>query len=558
MKSLYTELNNYLPSDLVLEVFSFIPEELIPYYHPDGYKSKAFNTGGWKSMSDPATVAAKYGLINLLEWERELPLKQKDDHKIWDEIYMIAAKYGHLNILEWGETHPTFYTTKSNDVCSAAASGGHLSVVKWAYERGYGHSKIFQEAAVNGHYDIFEYMIEEGLKMITEFDEDDISRSLYGLGYFSIGKYEDREDILSSIITEDRIDVLKWFGSTGLLETFSDDFRSSSLYDAAISSCNLPILKWLVEDGTFPFETNELDLEGLDEKKVLEMIKWIYSEQGREIPNLHIFAARADFATILQWMVSDQGFTHIDIRYLYFPSIWDSNNGNVLKWILEEIDTPDLFVDEQSNGPLSFNWELILCSALETGNVKVMEWVIDSTDESLDTYRGYIQGTFQTLVKRGCIDSVKTFMRLTDMNPFKNTSWAVVDALKHGHLQLAKWLEEQRDCTSDNSFYHYYKGIFIRKMDIESLKWVRSIDDYGKIPHEVIETGASQGLLPIVIWLLRNGRTISRQVFLSAIRGDSLNVLIWLEGAYPKAFNRYRGDMLKILKDDKVGKYLRR
>ena len=96
-------------------------------------------------MPDPATTAAKYGLVDLLEWERELPLKDKDDHKTWDEIYMIAAKYGHLNILKYGETHRTFYTTKSNNVCSIAASGGHLHVVKWAYERGYGHSKIFQE-----------------------------------------------------------------------------------------------------------------------------------------------------------------------------------------------------------------------------------------------------------------------------------------------------------------------------------------------------------------------------------------------------------------------------
>ncbi len=70
MVSLYKELNKYLPVDLILEVFSFIPTELLHYYHPKGHISKRFTTrGGWDDISDPATTAAEYGLIDLLKWE---------------------------------------------------------------------------------------------------------------------------------------------------------------------------------------------------------------------------------------------------------------------------------------------------------------------------------------------------------------------------------------------------------------------------------------------------------------------------------------------------------
>ena len=468
-----------------------------------------------------------------------------------------------MNILEWGETHPTFYLSKEEGICSVAASGGHLSMIKWINERHFDHKDIFREAAANGHRHILEYMLNEGTDAFIKKENGEIEQwGIQDKGYHYYLQDEGKDDIPSVIIKKDRFDILKWMEEIDILAFWGEIGGFSELYDAAISTANLPILKWLTENG-FDFETYRINLKGLDEQKVLLMIKWLYST-GRRIPDLHLKVVEAGFLSIIEYMVSKLGLYHIITREFYKAAILSSESIKMLEWMLREIDTPGLFIDERYLGDdFPFDWQHITCIALNNTNIEVIEWILENSDESLITYEGYFLHNAQTiekLIKRGSIDLMVTFMRLSGLQ-FKSNIRLVGLALDYGHLRIAKWLEEQGGggAIDENIIHFYYDSILKGKEDIESLKWVKSLSSF-PLPSTVIRTAAIRGLLPIFIWaVVKEGEKIGIDIFTRILNGDSLNILIWIEGAYPEIANKYR-DTLKNMheKDDKIGKYLKR
>ncbi len=543
--SLFKELNKYLSSaDLILKIFSFILSELLPYYHPKGYTTKRFSTGGWGSIPDPCTLSAKYGLIDLLEWERSIPLKEKNDHKTWDEIFKVAAKYGNLNILEYGETHHTFYITETEEICSIAASNGSLSIVKRLFKLDfYDNERIFSNAASNGQYDIVEYLISEGLKMFKEEEDDDEEKyneeddDDYQKGFSGLG-ISDLFPTVYAIIENRRIDVLRWLKETDLLSMFRGGREEVKyLHRETFENDDLSMLKWAIKESGYEDVIIESYTTRDNEQTFLSLAKWSYEKTGViSPPQMDVIAIENGFISVVQWMISIGELSEEDLLELCGEVDISSRNIHALDWVMKKRQTPFLIVSRS-----------IMDDIESVSDIEGVEWIIKNSMEDIRDVRDI----FKNLIAKGeSVHTMKRFMKLTKLSfdhYEDNYMEYIGEALAHGHLDLAKWLEEERHVNDIKvgriSIDKYYYGRISKgKMTLDTLKWVKSTFPNKGVPRFVLTRASMIGNIPIIIWGLKKGGHLGVPyfVFKNAYDEGRVNVLIWIKGAYPKNYNKYK------------------
>ena len=100
-------------------------------------------------------------------------------------------------------------------------------------------------------------------------------------------------------------------------------------------------------------------------------------------------------------------------------------------------------------------------------------------------------------------------------------------------------------------------------MTLEAIKWIKSICSRNNVHIATIQRAARQGFLPIVIWGIRERGSTKETIFdvlISAVKGNKLNVLMWIEGAYPEIFNEYKKAVVYsfFANSDEAYTYLRR
>lgn len=81
-----------------------------------------------------------------------------------------CAENGYLNLLMWAVDDESFVFDEDDDgLCSAAARGGHLNILKWLRKNRYDWSFwVSWEAAVKGHLEILKWLIENGCDFIKK------------------------------------------------------------------------------------------------------------------------------------------------------------------------------------------------------------------------------------------------------------------------------------------------------------------------------------------------------------------------------------------------------
>jgi len=80
----------------------------------------------------------------------------------YDTLYS-ATYYGHLEKIKWLVETYNFWVSRYNgeELCSVAASNGHLGVLKWYHEKDYyWNSDVLSNAALNGHLEVLKWALE--------------------------------------------------------------------------------------------------------------------------------------------------------------------------------------------------------------------------------------------------------------------------------------------------------------------------------------------------------------------------------------------------------------
>ena len=82
-----------------------------------------FNKGKRMSYNQVCSYAAIGGHLDILKWARENGCLWNANTCTW------ATKYGHFNILKWARTNGCPW---NKDTCGFAAKYGHFAMLKWA------------------------------------------------------------------------------------------------------------------------------------------------------------------------------------------------------------------------------------------------------------------------------------------------------------------------------------------------------------------------------------------------------------------------------------------
>jgi hypothetical protein len=108
----------------------------------------------WKCDNWICTNAAKGGHLEVLKWAWE-------NGCAWNrDTCAYAAKGGYLEVLKWLREKGCDW---DSDTCIYAASNGYLEVLKWARENGCEwHSHVCAFAALNGHLEVLKWARENG------------------------------------------------------------------------------------------------------------------------------------------------------------------------------------------------------------------------------------------------------------------------------------------------------------------------------------------------------------------------------------------------------------
>jgi hypothetical protein len=197
--------------ELFPEIFSL--DYWISYNSP-AVKTKYFcilehlSTGTLSLDANMCSLAASEGHLEMLKWAK------KNGYN-WDEITCsLASKGGHLEILKWARENNCPW---DEVVCVEAANGGHFSILKWARENGCPWNEdVCSEAACNGHIEILKWARENGCPWNKEVSY----LAAYG-GHLEILKWA-RENkcpwgkgtcILAA--SKGHLEILKWASKNG-------------------------------------------------------------------------------------------------------------------------------------------------------------------------------------------------------------------------------------------------------------------------------------------------------------------------------------------------------
>jgi hypothetical protein len=104
--------------------------------------------------------AASSGNIEVLEWTHDMWYTTEDHEDYSNDVCSLAASGGHLNALQWARKHKYIWDVET---CTAAAKGGHIEVLKWARENKCDWNKSTSEAAMlGGHLELLKWAIDNG------------------------------------------------------------------------------------------------------------------------------------------------------------------------------------------------------------------------------------------------------------------------------------------------------------------------------------------------------------------------------------------------------------
>lgn len=189
-----------------------------------------------------------------------------------------AAAAGNLPVLQY--VHIFTNLVMQRNLTEAAATHGHLAVLKWLRERECPwDEKVAAEAAVRGHIHILEYALDNNVPM---GDSTPVSTTPMGT-------------LVQKAAKHGRMECVRW------LHFHKKCALTPAVYNAAAYSANLELLKWL--DAKDPgLGTKDASISAADAGSV-ECMRYLQRRHGWEPIDCAIGAVENNHLHVLEWMV---------------------------------------------------------------------------------------------------------------------------------------------------------------------------------------------------------------------------------------------------------------
>ncbi|KUF89862.1 hypothetical protein AM587_10005822 [Phytophthora nicotianae] len=302
-----------------------------------------------------------------------------------------AVKQGDRPLVQWlidvvYEAEPLLLPPSMDD----AAAGGHMELLQWIYEQGYGgcSGNALEAAAKNGRLDMVQWLVEN---RVTKGAREGV-RAACGEGH---------------------LNVVQW-----LLERVDVQYPHFAM-NCAIRQGHLDIVKYLCKVGI----VNEPSLMVIDAASNghVHMIKWFLENYGTE--DL--------FPTVDPSRVGPSSQTVMDRA---------ANNGHLHILELLHSVAVEMQKEGKNGAPTCTNWALE--SAAIMGHLEVVKWL-----QTHYTDLCFSSSTTSMVARNGNLKILQWLHRRDDVE----WSTDVMDsAAENGHLAVVKWLHVNRSegCTT--------------------------------------------------------------------------------------------------------------
>lgn len=368
-------------------------------------------------------MSARYGKLTILQWA------WNSGYLFDDKTCSEASKNGHLDVLDWLLKSKCYF---DRDVCCQAAENGHLHILEYIsvlhqnnYKWG---TDISESAASGGHIKVLEWLYEKG----CVFDEETIQAAIENGKLSAITWLREKGcpwDVVCFVAAADlgKIDILYFIYNSGVSLNHIQIIEGASLmgqsdtvfwlrsigcdWDESISIAaakgnHLELLKRLRKNGC-PWDEETLDIAVSENN--FELSKWAFENGCPLSDSIITFAISSNNIELIKWLRSIGGQ-------------WDEETTEIAA-SLGYIDILDYLI--QNGCP----YENLDFTAIENNQLDCLKWIHKNV-EPCDS---------------NCYDYAKTnfiFLNwLKSQNiPFDNN--IVYHYLKNGNLPLFKWFCE--------------------------------------------------------------------------------------------------------------------
>lgn len=322
-----------IPIDVLRRIFGFLDDP--------SHFAVAATCRTWRQMTRPVKSSqecllqecAKRGYLNLVRWlidTRAVKPPTPNQIRAWD-LAKLAARNGHQEFLEYllsalsvkqttqTPTGAALLCSEVHDVsiCSAAAEGGHLEVVKWLRARNIGWDVwTCVGAAAGGHLEVLQWAFAEltadqpHAAAVSQWAKPACHRAAAG-GHLEILKWvasvmrtsadqpsadQDRpwgETTCATAAGGGHLEVVKWLRAEGC------PWGASACANAAMYG-RFEVLQWLHKNGC-PWDANTTFSAAMSGR--LDILEWVYAS-GCPWDSWVFRAAwmRSDRPEILAWV----------------------------------------------------------------------------------------------------------------------------------------------------------------------------------------------------------------------------------------------------------------
>lgn len=392
-----------------------------------------------------------------------------------------AAKAGHLTVVKWLFERGCQW---NKSICECAAESGNLELVKWVIDRIDGEQYIpdimtLQYATTSEHFEVLKWLQQNGMppeKLIFPcgFAAKDGRMDLIKL-YRDIGCPWDIW-MFSHAAEGGHLDILKW-----LKDQLDNDELTLATVDYATvcthaqvhaaSKGHLIVLEWLIDNGCL---WDKRSCVVAARGGHLHILKWL-KENGCPSDNERVSMAAAEggHLEILEWMKQSSkengcGIHDMDNKITACIKAASGGHLDILKWLEQEgalvLDSPAITYAAQnghfdvvkwlydvgcSSGSL---WNDLTCSyAAISGNFEILEWLIEKFREKGD-YWG--KDVCLGAASSGHIEILKWLIKTFDRDECPLDMNCINSADTSGHTDILEWLHEKEqryDVTCDKT-----------------------------------------------------------------------------------------------------------
>jgi hypothetical protein len=398
-------------------------------------------------------TAALFGHLDVLKWAK------KNNYIFSVRTSLNAAHGGYLDILKFIEIECG--TTFGWVVCSGAALGGHLEVLKWARQNGYPWGdKTSSNASESGHFGLLKWLAENKCHL-----SDDICLAAVKHGNLKVLKWAREngclwdENTCSLAAENGHFELLKWARENNC----PWDEMSCS---AAAKNGHFNILKWLRENGC-PWDEatcswastighftmlkwarengcpwNEETCSAAAKHGRLDILKWAREKNCPWNGNTCTFAAAWGHFEILKWAVKN-GCPWDELICLNVALIRPSAKLLPEGQTWREAIKPGPSPHEAQSQNDSFDILKLIKKNKHSWDKHTFEYAI----------RGGNLDILKRLKEEGCPWDEKTSHFAAKQNMFDILKWLVnngcpvdmstyIYMVKHGYMNMARWIKK--------------------------------------------------------------------------------------------------------------------